>query len=82
MIAHTITSFILVKVRRLWLHIPTNLIFYLKITRQYRNLIANNNPTLWYCQSSLSKNIEEGLSLYVLVSPLLFVQLGKVSEEN
>jgi hypothetical protein len=29
-----------------------------------------------------SKNIEEDLSLYVLVSPLLIDQLGKVSESK
>lgn len=82
MITHTITSFILVKVRCLWFFIPTNLIFYLKITRQYRNLIFNSNPTLWYCQSPLSKNIDERFCLYVLVSPLFVEQLVKVSERN
>jgi hypothetical protein len=51
-----------------------------KNNKEISRLIPNNNPTLWYCQSSLSKNIDKGLCLYVLVSPLFVEQLVKVSE--
>ena len=37
---------------------------------------------MWHCQFSLSRNIEEGSILYVLVSPLAVDQLGRVSESK
>jgi len=42
------------------------------------NLVFDNNPTLWYCQFSLSKNNEDGLSLCVYQLPA--DQLRKASE--
>jgi hypothetical protein len=42
------------------------------------NLVVENNPTLWHCQFSLSKNNEDGLSLCVYQLPA--DQLRKASE--